>query len=221
VDLSDAQLTQFHRYRDALLDWNQRVNLTAIRDPGAVEQVHFLDSLACLLAPIADGAKVLDVGAGAGFPGLPMKIARPDLALTLLEATGKKARFLEHMVGLLALDRTRVANDRAESFTARESFDVVVARALGPLPVLLELTLPFARIGGAVLAMKKGPGLPAELASAHHALDVLCGELEPPITYELHAEPRQLVVVRKTRPTPRAYPRRPGMPAKNPLVRGF
>ena len=191
--------------------------MTAIRDPSGVERLHFEDSLACLRAPIPEAASVLDVGAGAGLPGLPMKIARPDLRLTLLESTGKKARFLEHVVSTLGLEGACVVNDRAETAAGRETYDVVVARALAAMPALLELTLPFARLEGLVIAMKKGAGLETELASAAHALDVLGGQLEQPISYELAGEQRQLVLVRKVRPTPPAYPRRPGMPAKNPL----
>jgi 16S rRNA (guanine527-N7)-methyltransferase len=218
VNLDEGQLRQFEVYGSELMDWNQRVNLTAITEPSAVERLHFVYSLACLLSAFGDRADVLDVGAGAGFPGLPLKIARPDLELTLLEATGKKARFLEHIVVRLGLDRVHVVADRAETFAGRELFDVVVTRALAAMPALLELTLPFCRIGGSVLALKKGAGLGAELASAAHALQVLGGELGEPHTYELDGEPRQVVVVRKVRETPSAYPRRPGLPAKKPLA---
>jgi len=217
VSLDETQLQQFDRYRDELLDWNQRVNLTAITDPTAVDRLHFLDSLACLLSVFPDRADVLDVGAGPGLPGLALKIARPDLSLTLLEATGKKARFLEHVVATLNLDRVRVVAERAESFAGWELFDVVLARALAAMPVLVELTLPFCRVGGNVLALKKGAGLAAELASAAHAFHVLGGELANPCSYDLDGEPRQVVVIRKVRPTPPGYPRRPGMPAKKPL----
>jgi 16S rRNA (guanine527-N7)-methyltransferase len=209
---------QFERYRAELLDWNSRVNLTAITQPAAIDRLHFADSLACLLEPIDAGAAVLDVGAGAGFPGLPMKIARPDLRLTLLEATGKKARFLEHLVAALSLDGVTVAAERAETFAEREAFDVVVARALAAMPALLELTLPFCRVGGVVLALKKGARLSAELAAAGRALAILGGQLVEPRAYELEGEPRRLVVVRKVSPTPAGYPRRPGVPAKKPLV---
>jgi 16S rRNA (guanine527-N7)-methyltransferase len=217
LSLSDAQLAHFARFRDELLDWNRRLNLTAITHPDDIDRLHFVDSLACLLEPIAEGASVLDVGAGAGFPGVPLKIARPDLQVTLLEATGKKARFLEHAVSVLGLAGVEVIHDRAETAGGRQEYDVVVARALAAMPALLELTLPFCRIGGRVLALKKGTGLPAELASARRALEVLGGELAPPREYELDGEPRQVVVVRKVRPTPAGYPRRPGMPAKKPL----
>src|SRR5207248_7441882 len=137
VALGDEQRRQLDTYRDELLDWNRRINLTAIRDPEGVERLHFADSLACLLEPIASEARMLDVGAGGGFPGLPLKIARPDLRLTLLEATGKKARFLEHVVAALGLSEVTIVNQRAEEFGEREAFEVVVARALGALPVLL------------------------------------------------------------------------------------
>lgn len=193
------------------------MNLTAITAPEDVDRLHFLDSLACLLEPIPEGALVLDIGAGAGLPGLALKIARPDLAATLLEATAKKARFLEHIVAVLGLHGVTVVNDRAETAAGRASFDLVVARALAAMPVLLELTLPFCRVGGKVLALKKGAGLAAELASAGRALRTLGGELAGSREYQLDTEQRQVVVVGKIRPTPPGYPRRPGLPAKKPL----
>jgi len=170
-----------------------------------------------LLEPIAEKARLLDVGAGAGFPALPLKIARPDLRVTLLEATAKKARFLEHLAGMLGLSGVTVVNDRAETFGGREAFEVIVARALAAMPVLLELTLPFCSLGGKVLALKKGAGLPAELASAKHALNILGGEMSDPRVYQLGGEQRQVLVITKVRTTPAAYPRRPGVPSKRPL----
>ncbi len=146
-----------------------------------------------------------------------MKIARPDLRLTLLETTGKKARFLEHVVSVLGLSDVEVVNERAEMFGRREMFDVVVARALGALPVLLELTLPFARLGGRVLALKKGEALEKEIASATRALQILGGELASRRSYDLDGERRQIVVIHKVAPTPPTYPRRPGVPAQHPL----
>lgn len=217
LSLSDEQLAKFARYRQELLDWNARINLTSITSPDGVDRLHFLDSLACLLEPMPKGALVLDVGAGAGLPGLALKIARSDLAVTLLEATAKKTRFLEHIVADLGLRGVTVINDRAETAPGRDSFDIAVARGVAAMPVLLELTLPFCRIGGKVLALKKGPGLPAELSSAERALRTLGGELCEPRDYQLDGEQRQVVVVRKIRPTPSGYPRRPGLPAKKPL----
>lgn len=220
LELSERQLRQFDRLSIELLDWNSRFNLTAITDPRAVTSLHFLDSLACLLAPIAQGAQVIDVGAGAGFPGLPLAIARPDLRVTLLEATAKKARFLEHAATALDLRSVRVVNDRAETAgttALREAFDVAVARALASMPALLELTLPFCRLAGNALALKKGLDLGAELQSSADALRLLGGELTSRLAYTLGAERREVVVVRKARPTPLKYPRSPGLPAKRPL----
>ena len=195
------------------------MNLTAITDPEAVDRLHFEDSLACLLEPIATGASVVDVGAGAGLPGLPLKIARPDLRLTLIEATAKKTRFLEHVTEVLGLTDVQIVNDRAETAAAalRERFDVAVVRALAAMPALLELTLPFVSVGGKLLALKKGGRLAAELKTARRALEVLGGELAEPRTYTLAGEERQVIVVRKVHTGPAAYPRRPGLPAKKPL----
>ncbi|MBV9119161.1 MAG: 16S rRNA (guanine(527)-N(7))-methyltransferase RsmG [Chloroflexi bacterium] len=204
--------------RDLLLEWNRRTNLTAVRTPEGVEEVHFVDSLACLLAPIPASVQVLDVGAGAGFPGLALKLARPDLSVTLLEATGKKARFMEHAVAELGLAGVDVVAERAElarHLLAR--FDVVVARAVASLAALLELTLPFATPGGLVVLPKKGPGLAAEIDRAGNALRILGGEMLPPVDYDLGAERRRLLLIRKIHETPSSYPRRPGMPVKNPL----
>ncbi|MHB8619569.1 MAG: 16S rRNA (guanine(527)-N(7))-methyltransferase RsmG [Chloroflexota bacterium] len=217
IELTADQGDQFRRYSAELLAWNERINLTGITDPAEVDSRHFLDSLACLLAPFPHAARVLDVGSGAGLPGLPLKIARPDLRLTLLEATAKKARFVEHTVGMLGLADVEVLAERAETLGRRERFDRVVARAVAALPALLELTLPFCALGGLVLAMKKGSRVPGEVTASTRALKLLGGEIEPPLAYRLGGEERQLLVIRKANATPAMYPRRPGQPAKHPL----
>ncbi|MDE3077833.1 MAG: 16S rRNA (guanine(527)-N(7))-methyltransferase RsmG, partial [Chloroflexota bacterium] len=140
LPLSHRQLEQFARYRAELLEWNQRINLTSLRSAEQVETGHFLDSLFCLRAGIPSGCRLLDVGSGAGFPGLALAIVRPDIRVTLLEATGKKARFLEHVASALELRDVEVLPQRAEELDRRGAFDVVVARALAALPALLELT---------------------------------------------------------------------------------
>ncbi|MGH2518999.1 MAG: 16S rRNA (guanine(527)-N(7))-methyltransferase RsmG, partial [Chloroflexota bacterium] len=216
VALSGAQLALFRRFREELLEWNARVNLTAIRDPAEVELKHFVDCLACLKAELPQDATLLDVGSGAGLPGVALALARPDLQVTLLEATAKKAAFLRHVATTLGLPLS-VAAQRAEEHTRREAYNVVVARAVAALPALLELTVPFCALGGRVLAMKKGAGVAAEIAESQVALRLLGGELGPPLSYELAGEPRQILVIRKVRPTPVEYPRRPGLPAKRPL----
>jgi len=231
LPLSAAQREAFTRYRDLLLAWNRRVNLTAIVEPTEVETRHFLDSLTCaapLLARWDDAARVpalrcVDVGSGGGFPGLPLKLVLPQLQLTLLEATAKKADFLTCLVADLGLGGVEVVCDRAEALAHspghRESYDVAFARALAPLPTLLELTLPFLRPAGLLVAPRKGH-VGADVASAARAGETLGGGPPAciPVTVPPLADGRVLVVVDKVGPTPPGYPRRAGIPAKRPLV---
>jgi len=231
LPLSAAQCEAFARYRERLLAWNRRVNLTAIVEPAEVETRHFLDSLTCalpLLAQWGGAARVpslrcVDVGSGGGFPGLPLKLALPQLHVTLLEATAKKADFLTYLVADLRLEDVDVVGARAEALAQspayRESYDVAFARALAPLPTLLELTLPFLRPGGLLVAPRKGH-VEADVASATRAVDTLGGGPRTcvPVTVPRLADGRVLVVVDKVGPTPPGYPRRAGIPAKRPLV---
>jgi 16S rRNA (guanine527-N7)-methyltransferase len=173
-----------------------------------------LDALKVVSSP------VIDVGSGGGFPGLPMKIARPELEVTLLEATAKKARFLEEMVAELALEGARVVHGRAEEVAHdpahREGYRLAVARAVAPLRVLAEYALPFVAVGG-VLAAPKGSAAPREIREAGAAIDTLGGEIETVQPLDVPGPPQTLIIVRKRRETPAKYPRRPGMPAKRPL----
>lgn len=228
ITLSSQQVTLFLRYQDAILDWNQRMNLTSIVEPAEVQVKHFLDSftvLAALPEAVRDGkkaARLLDVGAGAGLPGIPLAMIRPKLDVVLLEATQKKCRFLDHAVELLGLENARVVCGRVEEVAhqtdQRGSYDFVVARAVGTLAVLVELGLPLLRVGGRLIALKK-LGIESELAAATRAIAVVGGRLVPAVavTVPILDEPRQLVVVEKVRATPRAYPRRPGLPSRSPL----
>jgi len=224
VSLNDRQRTAFHRYCDFLLAENRRLNLTAIATPDEVYRRHFLDSLSGLVVlPQMPGLRLIDVGTGAGFPAIPLKIARPDLYVTLLEATRKKADFLRRLVRELALSDVTVVWERAETAGQdprhRERYDVAVARALAPLPVLLELLLPFCRVGGTCVAWK-GPRIAEERPAADAALSLLGGQLRTVETVHLPGDDaleRYLVVVDKVTPTPDRYPRRPGIPAKRPL----
>ena len=222
LELSGRQLAAFSTYERELLDWNARVNLTSIDDPTDVQIKHFADSLAVLGVLPPGGLRLLDVGAGAGFPGVPIKLVRPEIDLTLLDATGKKTVFLSHLVGTLGLERVQVLTGRAEELgqrpDEREAYDVVVARAVASLRVLAELCLPLARIGGMAIAQKKA-GVDDELHEAGRAISILGGRLRPIVRYRLPglADERWLVVIEKARPTPRPYPRRPGLPAKSPL----
>jgi 16S rRNA (guanine527-N7)-methyltransferase len=223
IQLNQAQIDAFDLYARELVDWNQRFNLTSITDPDQIRSKHFLDSLSCWLAMRkAPLGRVIDVGAGAGFPGLPLKILQPEMQLTLVEATAKKAGFLEHMVQVLGLRDVSVVARRAEEVGQmgehREAYDWAVARAVAPLAVLAEYLLPLANVGGRILA-QKGRGAKEEIEAAKNAIEKLGGEkidLKPVTIPGLHEE-RWLVVVKKTMPTPPAYPRRAGMPAKRPL----
>ena len=224
VRLTPAQLEQFETYLRLLMEWSGRVNLVGDTAPDVVRQRHFVESLALGAALrereiLRPDSRVLDLGAGAGFPGVVLKIAWPGIRLTLLEATAKKAAFLSALVEALGFKETPVLPGRAETLghdpTLRGEFDLVVARAVAPLPVLLELALPFARVGGR-LVTPKGSRAGDEIAAAGHALAVLGGKVYT--TPLLVAGPAQtLVAVVKERETPAEYPRRPGMPAKAPL----
>ena len=230
VDLSSEQWEMFNAYRESLLRWNRRINLTAIEDAEGGEVAHFLDSapvLPLMPRPFPSGYTVLDVGTGAGFPGLPLRILQSGIRLTVLESVGKKVRFLQELLYHLGRDGmgltdVTVIHDRAEAAAHapawREQFDLVVARALAPLPVLAELCLPFCRQGGQVVAYKRGD-ISREVAAAGPALETLGGRLERVVPVEVSAfhDGRVLVVVEKVAATPSAYPRRPGIPAKRPL----
>ena len=223
IRLTKDQLEALKRYERELLDWNTRFNLTAIDDPQKVRIKHFLDSLTCLcVLRESPFESLIDVGTGAGFPGLPLKIIYPQLRLTLVESVGKKANFCRHMVVTLGLENVTVIQDRAEALGQmpehREQYDWAVARAVAVLPVLAEYLLPLVRIGGGMLAMK-GEQAPAEAHAAEHAARVLGGHLRRLVPIHLPgvAEERYLVVMDKVAATPLAYPRRVGLPAKKPL----
>ncbi len=221
--LSAQQMAAFEQYEKELLDWNTRHNLTAIRDAASIRTKHFLDSLSCLLALREPSPnRLIDIGTGAGFPGIPLKILLPNLRLTLVESVGKKAAFCQHVVNLLGLERVEVIQARAEELgqlTAhREKYDWAVARAVANLPVLLEFLLPLVRVGGAVLA-QKGQNGPAEAQASENAARLLGGHLRQLRVVNLPgvAEDRYLIIVDKTAATPPKYPRRAGLPAKSPL----
>ncbi len=222
VEPSAAQLRAFETYYAELVAWNARVNLTAITTRDDVYLKHFLDSLS--LVPILRARapqSLIDVGSGAGFPGLPLKIVFPELRVALLEATGKKATFLQHIIQTLALRDTIViharAEDRARVATHREQYAVAVARAVAELATLVEYALPFVVVGGTFVA-QKGVRVEEEIARAAGALKELGGRVSEIVPVYLPAlEPRHLVIVEKITPTPDRYPRRAGMPEKKPL----
>lgn len=224
MDLTPTQIGAFEVYARELAEWNEKFNLTAIRNPAEVEIKHFADSLSCLMVmrPPINGGRLIDIGTGAGFPGLPLKIMLPDLRLTLVESVGKKVTFLNHMVDVLKLKDVQVVQGRAEELgqmsAHRERYDWAVARAVAEMRTLLEYLLPLAKKGGKVLA-QKGESAPVEAHTAEHAAKLLGGTLERITPVELPgiAEPRYLVVFNKVAATPQKYPRRTGLPGKEPL----
>ena len=225
IDLDGEQVERFGSYYEELIAWNENINLTAVTDRAEVQERHFLDSLAvasALPAAVLNGrGRLLDVGSGAGFPGLPLKIASPRIDLTLLEATAKKTAFLRHVVDKLGLEGVKVVTGRAEEEAheseMREQFGAVVSRAVARLDVLAELCLPFCAVGGVMVA-QKGPEVEEELCEARNAIETMGGRVEdrgmlvrPPVGIGT------LVVIQKQRATPPSYPRRPGIPSKRPL----
>lgn len=218
--LTDSQVRQVISYLALIAAWRKRARLTAIARPLDAVRLHVLDSLLCLRADLPHGALLVDVGSGAGLPGIPLKIARPDLRVTLLEAAARKAAFLELAAARLRLE-VAVLKARAEEAAHdgrwREQFDVVVARAVAPLPALCELTLPFVRVGGKAVLLK-GPAVDKELAPGEHAASALGGGDVGVVQAELPGGLRRAVVtIGKIGLTPPDFPRRPGMLAKRPL----
>ena len=226
IALSDAQLDCFDAYYRELVDWNSRFNLTSITDHNDVQIKHFLDSLTLLLTVNPSDlklSKVIDVGTGAGFPGIPLRIVFPELKLYLLDSVAKKTGFLEHVLERLNMPDVTVLTGRAETLahdaSMRETFDFVLARALARLPVLLEYTLPFCTVGGQVIAWKHG-GIDQEIDDAATACRLLGGKLAPVCHINLNnlSDNRILVLVDKTYSTPSGYPRKAGFVRKNPIT---
>lgn len=220
LTITDAQHAALGRYLHRLLETNKQFNLTAIRDADEAWMRHILDSLSLL--PFLEGVETfIDVGSGGGLPGIPVAIVRPDLRVTLLEATGKKARFLASTAAALGLSNVTVLNDRAETVgqdkAHRARYDAAAARAVGPLRSLLELTLPLVKVGGIVLAMK-GRQAERELQEAGDALMTLgAGEVHVYEALPGLEDEASIVMIEKASTTPRPYPRLPGIPKHQPL----
>jgi 16S rRNA (guanine527-N7)-methyltransferase len=223
LSLSSKQTAQLAAYERELLEWNEKFNLTAIRDVDGIRVKHFLDSFSCTLAwKDQTPRRLIDVGTGAGFPGIVLKILYPGLKLTLVESVGKKANFCTHIVQTLGLENVEILSARAEDVgqnsAHREKYDWAVARAVAALPVLSEYLLPLVKVGGGMLA-QKGESGPAEVQTAEKAFKLLGGCLRQLIKVELPgvADERYLVVIDKFAATPPGYPRKAGIPSKKPL----
>jgi 16S rRNA (guanine527-N7)-methyltransferase len=227
IEFNAWQVKQFELYYQELIEWNKKINLTAITDYSSVQVKHFLDSLTITLALPEEGVErpdfnIVDIGTGAGFPGIPLKILFPQPRLLLIEPTTKKTAFLHHIIRKLELENVEVLNSRAEEATHlplyREQFALVLSRAVALLPTLVELTLPFCRIGGRFIAQKKGE-IDQEITRAKKAIAVLGGRLEQTKKIELEefSDARYLVIIDKICSTPSEYPRRPGVPKRRPI----
>jgi len=205
---------KFEVYLRELIDWNNKFNLTSITEPEEIRKKHFDDSLLLLKSLDLKHESVIDIGAGAGFPGIPLKIARPDIRLTLVEATKKKVEFMEQLVARLGLKGVELVWGRAEEVTVgrREQFDLAIARAVAELNTLAEYCLPFVKIGGLFVAYKE-VAIEPEIAASTPALTLLGGRFNRVDKYDS----RSLVFVDKIAPTPEKYPRRSGMAKKRPL----
>ena len=210
---------KFEIYYNELIEYNQKVNLTAITEKGEVFTKHFLDSILPIDA-IPEHAKVVDVGAGAGFPSLPIKIVRPDIKLTMVDSLNKRITFLDYICKLLKVKSTNV-HARVEEFTKanREKFDVAVARAVAKMNTLLEYLLPLVKVGGIVIAYKGG-NVGEEFAEAHNALEILGGKVIKSLRFDLpnNYGERNIVIIEKIKPTPAEYPRERNLPKIKPIV---
>lgn len=224
-ELAKEKVTALSIFEKELLEWNERYNLTAIRDSEGVRAKHFLDSLTILLAwdRTLPPERLIDVGTGAGFPGLVLKLVWPSTQVTLVESVHKKADFCRHMIDRLGLEQVTVLPERAEVVgqdpAHRHMYDLAVARAVARMPILMEYLLPLVHRNGKVMAMK-GETAPAETQAASQAIHILGGKLHKLVHVELPGvvEERFIVVVEKVARTPEEYPRRTGVPSKSPIV---
>lgn len=223
IELNFQQKNMFIKYKELLKEWNQKINITAIRDDQEIDIKHFLDSLTPQMTQLFHGDKrIIDIGTGGGFPGLPLKIINPDLKVTLLDSLNKRIVFLDEVIKLLDLKQVTAIHGRAEELGRtgefREKYDICISRAVASLDTLTEYCMPFVREGGHFIAMK-GPDVEEELEESKKAIKTLGGRIKEvkkirlPKSDILHS----LIVIEKIKKTPRKYPRGGGKPKKNPL----
>lgn len=221
INLSEIQLKQFYNYMNLLIEWNKKINLTAITEPDEIILKHFVDSLT-ISKYISDGTKVVDVGTGAGFPGIPLKIVRQDVDITLLDSLQKRINFLEEVINELNLEKIKTVHSRVEDFGKnkeyREEFDIATSRAVANLSTLSEYLLPLVKVGGKVISMK-GSLIQEELENSKNAIKILGGQIEKVDEFDLPNSDisRNIVLIDKIKNTPNRYPRKAGEPSKKPL----
>lgn len=220
-ELTELQQEQFEKYKDLLLEWNKKINLTAITEEDDIILKHFIDSMT-ILKHIDENSSIVDVGTGAGFPGIPVKIANPSINVTLVDSLNKRLIFLEEVIKNLNLEKIKTVHSRAEEFGQnkiyREKFDIATSRAVANLSVLVEYLLPLVKVGGKCICMK-GSDIEEELQNSKDAIKTLGGQIEKVEEFTLPESDikRNIIVIKKIKQTPNKYPRKPGVPSKNPL----
>ena len=221
ITLSEIQLKQFYNYMNLLIEWNKKINLTAITEPNEIILKHFVDSLT-ISKYISDGTRVVDVGTGAGFPGIPLKIYRQDIEITLLDSLQKRINFLDEVIKELNLEKIEIIHSRVEDFGKdkryREKFDIATSRAVANLATLSEYLLPLVKVGGKVISMK-GSLIEEELENSKNAIKILGGKIEKVDEFNLPNSDisRNIVLIDKIKETPNKYPRNAGEPSKKTL----
>lgn len=222
IEFNEEQIEKFYKYMQLLLEWNEKINLTAITDPKEIILKHFIDSLT-ILKYIKKGAKVIDVGTGAGFPGIPLKILRDDINLTLLDSLNKRINFLKLVIDELKLKNVDTIHGRAEKIGKnkryRESFDISFSRAVANLSTLSEYLIPLVKIGGISISMK-GSEIKEEIEKSKKAITLLGGNINKIDFFELPQSDikRNLIIIEKEKSTPAKFPRKPGLPSKEPIL---
>lgn len=221
VRFSVKQTEQFFEYMNLLIEWNEKMNLTAITEPDEIILKHFIDSIT-ILKELEDGSKLVDVGTGAGFPGIPLSIMNPTLKITLVDSLNKRLIFLQEVVNKLKLENIEIVHARAEEFGQnkkyREQFDISTSRAVANLATLSEYLIPLVKVGGKVISMKAAEAK-QELNEAKKAIEVLGGTVEKVDEFNLPQSDigRTVIIIRKNKITPNKYPRKPGTPSKEPI----
>ena len=222
VEIEDVQVEKFYKYMNMLVEWNEKINLTAITEPADVIDKHFIDSLT-IEKYIKENAKIIDIGTGAGFPGIPLSIVREDLNTTLMDSLNKRINFLDEVIKENDLKNVDTVHSRAEELARnsdfRAKYDVATSRAVASLNVLLEYMIPFVKVGGYCICMK-GSNIDEELEKAKKALELLNAKVEKIDTFNLPGNDygRNVIVIKKIGETPKKYPRKPGTPSKEPIL---
>lgn len=223
IELDKNQIEKFYKYMDLLIEWNEKINLTAITNRKDIIVKHFIDSLT-IQRYLGNAVNIIDVGTGAGFPGIPIKIINPNLKVVLVDSLNKRINFLQEVIKKLNLDNIEVIHARAEDLGQnkkyRETFDIVTSRAVANMSVLSEYLLPLARVNGKCICMK-GSDIEEELENSKYAINLLGGKIEQVDKFELSNERigRNIIIVKKLKNTPNSYPRKAGTPAKKPLIK--